>query len=718
MIKEAKEIRVIQASLIISSSLFLYMYIHLYLKGSAAASISDWQGLSAVILFGIAMFFVVYGNTLYQVCLLGNYKRLQAHTPATRDELESIYDKPAAPKLTVLIPSYKEERNIVWQTMVSSALAEYPAKNVVLLIDDPYPPKALEDMIKTEKTREIIRELQALFDAPRATYLAHQAAFAERRQAGQAFSGLELGRLSNLYDDVADWLEELALNFAQETPVAALPHGERFFAQQIVLVPAARHRELASEMRAMMARDERVSEDYLARHYARLTALFTVNFSYFERKRYVNLSHEANKAMNLNCYINLIGKSWKEVETEAGMELHECAAAEADFTIEAADYIDTIDADSMMLGDYALKLIHLMEQPENARIAVAQSPCSSYPECPDLLERVAGACIDVQFRTHQGYTYWDASFWVGANAMLRKSALEEIKETHIIDGKVATIYIQDRTVIEDTESTIDLVEKGWKLYNYPERMTFSSTPPDFGSLLIQRRRWSNGGMIILPKLLSYTKKAKKDWRLAKEFFMRFHYLASTTTGVLVALLLMFFPFGELASMPELPLAVIPLLVLYARDLKNTGYKGSDVWRVCAFNLMLFPVAIGGVFKQFQQMITGRKIPFGRTPKVVGRTAAPALYLVIEALMFVGFIAVTMRNFHEEKWLQTTFSALNSVFMLYSLVYYIGVQAMMEDIAAVFVHRWKQTFHHAEIIPMPLRWIPSGIKRKRAARVAS
>ena len=47
-------------------------------------------------------------------------------------------------------------------------------------------------------------------------------------------------------------------------------------------------------------------------------------------------------------------------------------------------------------------------------------------------------------------------------------------------------YIQDRTVIEDTESTVDLAFHGWTLKNYPERLAFSATPPDFGSLLIQR----------------------------------------------------------------------------------------------------------------------------------------------------------------------------------------------------------------------------------------
>ena len=97
-------------------------------------------------------------------------------------------------------------------------------------------------------------------------------------------------------------------------------------------------------------------------------------------------------------------------------------------------------------------------------------------------------------------TYYGATFWVGANAVIRKEALEDIVEVETVGGFEIRTYIQDRTVIEDTESSIDLGAHGWKLANYPERLSYSATPPDFGSLVVQRRRWANGGLLILPKL--------------------------------------------------------------------------------------------------------------------------------------------------------------------------------------------------------------------------
>ena len=55
-------------------------------------------------------------------------------------------------------------------------------------------------------------------------------------------------------------------------------------------------------------------------------------------------------------------------------------------------------------------------------------------------------------------------------------------------------------MIEDTESTVDLAFRGLTLRNYPDRLAFSATPPDFGSLLIQQHRWANGRLADRPEV--------------------------------------------------------------------------------------------------------------------------------------------------------------------------------------------------------------------------
>lgn len=644
------------------------------------------------IFYLFAMGVVFYGALLYHVCLLGNYLRQMRHTPATAEEIESLYDAPA-PSLTVLIPAYKEERQVMWQTMMSAALSEYPHKRVVLLVDDPYNPKGAADRAALETARALPREMQEEFGAQAAIYREAQAAFQARRLMDNVNEGDEMRRLADHYDTVAEWLTAQAATLG--APVESLPFDLKFFAERMLLEPASLHVERATKLR-LDAAHAPMDVAMIAREYARLAGLFSVEFTSFERKKYMNLSHDANKAMNLNSYMVLIGKSWQEVETERGLQLRECPAAEATFTIPAADYINTIDADSLMTRDYVSRLIHLMEQPGNERIAVAQSPCSSIPGTTVPIERIAGACIDVQFHTHQGYTHWDASFWVGANAMLRTTALEAIKEIVEVDGKTVAIYIQDRTVIEDTESTIDLVHKGWKLYNYPERMTFSATPADFGSLLIQRRRWANGGLIILPKLIHYTWHAKKDLRLLKELFMRFNYLALTTLCVVVTMMLLFYTFSPRYSTPLLLWANVPLLLLLARDFRNCGYKYLDALRMCAMNLMLFPVILAGVLKQFQQMITRKKIPFGRTPKVKDRTAAPALYYFAE-LGIIGFLSHGVyQNIELERWPQAVYALVNGGFFVYAFLRYVGIKPMLQDVRAEFAMRFLPAPKAAEV----------------------
>ncbi len=53
----------------------------------------------------------------------------------------------------------------------------------------------------------------------------------------------------------------------------------------------------------------------------RLAWTFRAELTWFERKLYASLSHEANKAMNLNSYIGLMGRSFEPEQTPDGTVL-------------------------------------------------------------------------------------------------------------------------------------------------------------------------------------------------------------------------------------------------------------------------------------------------------------------------------------------------------------------------------------------------------------
>jgi hypothetical protein len=320
-----------------------------------------------------------------------------------------------------------------------------------------------------------------------------------------------------------------------------------------------------------------------------------------------------------------------------------------------------------------------MQQPENRRVAVAQTPYSAVPGPDGELERIAGATTDIQHIIHQGFTCYNAVFWVGANACLRKAAVDDLRQVCRERGFEVYRFITDRTVIEDTESSVDLIAKGWTLHNYPARLAYSATPPDFGALLIQRRRWGNGGLLILPKLLRYL--SCSPWRRRKpaEAIMRLHYLVSIA-GVNVSLLaLLIYPFEHPMQNLWLPVSALPYFMLYGWDLTQLGYRKADVVRAYALNLLLLPVNLAGVYKSLHQAVTGAKAPFGRTPKVRGRTAVPASYLLAELTLLTLAVVLILVDAASARWFHALFAMVNATLLGYAITRFIGPAAVLEDL---------------------------------------
>jgi cellulose synthase/poly-beta-1,6-N-acetylglucosamine synthase-like glycosyltransferase len=629
--------------------------------------------------FLLIVYYFVYANLIYLFARRGHLSRRRDHLPASRDELESIYASEQPPSLTVLVPSYKEERDVVLQTLLSAGLMEYPSRRVVLLIDDPPKPGDAESAHQLARMRGLPHEVDQMLETPRRRFASALAGFQLRAGDGWLDLRLERKRLAELYREAGYWFEKIASSFEVGD------HTDQMFVERILQRPAQEHFARAHDIASRPLAEPPVAG--LLREYRRLASLFAARFSAFERKRYANLSHAANKAMNLNSYISLIGKSFRVLRLSSGLHLEECGPQDGDFSVSPCDYLITLDADSLLLNDYAIRLVHFMEQPGNQRVAVAQTPYSAVPGSPNFIERIAGATTDIQHIIHQGFTWVGATYWVGANALLRRSALDDIAEVAEERGHRVTKYIQDRTVIEDTESSVDLIARGWSLYNYPDRLAYSATPPDFGALVIQRRRWANGGLIILPKLLRYLTSGTQAWRKVPEASMRVYYLTSLTGVSVGMLVLLSYPFENDMRSWWLALTAAPYYFLYARDLVISGYRWADWPRVWALNLLLIPVHLGGIFKSLHQAFTGHATPFVRTPKVEGRTTAPRLYILgalgmLALCVISGVIDVVgcrLIGAKGDDWLHLAFAVFNGTLVLYAIVYFIGLQAAWEDL---------------------------------------
>ena len=95
--------------------------------------------------------------------------------------------------------------------------------------------------------------------------------------------------------------------------------------------------------------------------------------------------------------------------------------------------------------------------------------------------------------------------------------------------------------------------------------------------------------------------------------------------------------------------------------------------------MLIPVNLGGVLKSLKQALTGRKTPFGRTPKVVGRTAAPALYVLAEYGLLGWWLVGATTDVMHGHYAHLAFALTNAGFLAYAIYRYIGWRNSVEDL---------------------------------------
>ncbi|UOQ61862.1 glycosyltransferase [Leucobacter rhizosphaerae] len=617
---------------------------------------------------------LTFSALMYLTARYGAMVRFREHRRVERGLLDAHFAE-SDDTVTVLIPSYDEEPEVVRYTLWSAALQEFPDIRIVLLIDDREEGLQGEELARLNRTRGLLAEIAQELEAPRA----------EAERAFEAFERLapaqpgpdDARRTAEAYGAAAAWLDTMAANETMHD------HMSEFFAEQVLLGLSSDLRLTRLALDAAADQGASPDRDRLAQLHRRLVWIFSAGLSYFERKQYASLSQEPNKAMNLNSYISLMGGRYR-IESETGERILEPLGrhdhSEADLVIPDSRYLLTLDADSQLLRDYCIRLVYLLEQPENERVAVTQTPYSSFRGAPTRIERIAGATTDLQHIQHQGLTYFNATFWVGANAVIRKEALADIAVSETVGGFEITTYVQDRTVIEDTESSIDLGLHGWTLENYPERLSYSATPPDFGSLIVQRRRWANGGLLIMPKFFEMVRARRGTPARARstEKMLRTNYMSSLAWASFGLLFLLFFPFDSRLLSPLVIAAALPYFLSMGFDLRASGHRYGDIFRVYGFNLVLLPVNLAGVIKSVQQGVTGEKIPFARTPKVTGRTAAPAIYVVLPYVIIGFSIFTAIRDYNLGNWGNAAFATFNAVLASWATLSFIGIRASIVD----------------------------------------
>lgn len=620
--------------------------------------------------------FLTFSALMYLTARQGALYRFRDHVRTPRGPLDAHFNDGQQRSITVLVPSYREEPEVIAKTLWSAALQEFPSKRIVLLIDDPPEPGDAANEELLAAARRLPGEIQQALAAPQEHLTTEAQHVAEELTGHEHSPAAAVRRVAQSYRYAADWLEDRA----RQQPLR--DHLDAFFAERVLLGLAGDLRLTTIALEGAVEQGEAPSPERLRQLHNRLVWIFTAELVPFERKQFASLSHEANKAMNLNAYIGLMGQRWS-IRDAGGRRVLVPSTDEhpGDLDVPWTEYLLTLDADSMLLRDYCVRLVRVLEEPGNEQVAVIQTPYSSFRGAPSRIERIAGATTDLQHILHQGMSYYNAAFWVGANAVIRRQALEDIAERQVVGGYEIATYIQDRTVIEDTESSIDLGTHGWTILNYPERLSYSATPPDFGSLVVQRRRWANGGLLILPKFARQLRERKfrRERVLHREVWQRVNYLASIAWASVGLVFLLAYPYDSRLLSPWVIGAAAPYFTAMATDLRDSGHRATDIFRIYGFNLMLLAVNLAGVMKSLQQALTNAKIPFARTPKVRNRTAAPAIFIVVPYAIVAFSVLTFLRDVRAENWGNAIFAGINAVLCLWAILAYIGIRASVMDV---------------------------------------
>jgi hypothetical protein len=196
---------------------------------------------------------------------------------------------------------------------------------------------------------------------------------------------------------------------------------------------------------------------------------------------------------------------------------------------------------------------------------------------------------------------------------------------------------------------------------------------------------------------------------ASQTLLRVNYMASTCWSSIGLLFLLAYPFDSKLLSPLVVIAALPYFLAMASDLKRCGYKRTDILRIYGFNLILLPVNLAGVLKSLQQAITGKKIPFARTPKVANRTATPLLFAVSPFLIIGYSIFTFIRDYDSQNWGNAAFAGINTLAATYAVFAFMGLRNTLVDIALGFVEHFYVTDNRADV---------QVVRRKRAPQPAA
>lgn len=286
------------------------------------------------------------------------------------------------------------------------------------------------------------------------------------------------------------------------------------------------------------------------------------------------------------------------------------------------EFILQLDADHVPLPHILDRLLGFMRDPD---VAFVQSPQDFYNTAAftyDVDERARRIWEEqrIFFSIIQpGKDRWNAAFFCGSCAVIRRSALEEI-------GGFAT-----ETITEDLETSLLLQARGWKSAFYGESLAFGLAPASAGAYHVQRLRWGQGAMQILRRMNPLTLPGLSIPQRICYFASLFHYYEGLYRLVLYLSPIVFFLSGVLpirttdgAFLARFVPYLAVHLAMFELLMRGKGYA-LLAERFSMVKFFTYVRAVSGYF-------TRKRLKFEVTPKgatdVPFWTFAPQLALMV------------------------------------------------------------------------------------------
>lgn len=402
-------------------------------------------------------------------------------------EEEALLLAPDCPEAIMLVPSYREEPELLRRSMLCHALQKIAKKKIVLLLGNEVHTDDPQLLINTDKVKQNCTALGSLMNR----YSVELTEIESDHHNCKYRTRDVVLRFSRYLSDTAKEIENSSVKYPTDA----------FVIHEVILKMSAFFESLAKSIDGMPADEYQSLVKYLK-------SFFNVEIEVFMRMKYANTEHEKTKAGNLTAYLKYINASYHEEYDEkenAWRVIYDGAQ-------NRFEYVGIFDCDTICKPEYLLRKVCFLRREGTDEVGLIQSPYVVPVPEPSIASVASGIQSFWFLPISIGLSGYNSSFWLGFNSCWRYSALEKIPS-----------FLAE-TIIEDVEVSLQLLQRQHKIVTSPEQQCVTYSPKDLRGIQVQRTRWASGGLRILYSFVRDAIKGRYKLINTTEFVIRANYI--------------------------------------------------------------------------------------------------------------------------------------------------------------------------------------------------